>query len=287
MQLLILPLVRIALILIAFAAVRSPAAACPPGALGTSRTQIIAASPGLAIGLKTYPQTLALADHEVVLTFDDGPVPGTTPAVLEALARECVSATFFLIGRNAQANPSLARREADEGHSVGHHTFSHPSLTLRGLGEAAARADIELGIASVDRAAYGSAGSEPRVPFFRFPGFGDTPPLLNWLASRNITVFGADLWASDWLDMTPGAELALLMGRLEQQRRGIILLHDTKPSTAAMLPGFLRALKAKGYKIVHLVPGSGTTPLRAAGPGWTSETGRTLGRMWPRMLPRR
>ncbi len=263
----------------------SAQAACPAGALGTSRTQIIGNNGGPAIGLKTYPQTLALADHEVVLTFDDGPLPGTTPAVLDALAQECVQATFFLIGRNSAASPALVRREVADGHTVGHHTFSHPSLTLRGLTDAAARADIDRGFAADDRAAYGSAGTEPRVPFFRFPGFGDTKPLLDWLGGRNITPFGADLWASDWLEMTPDAELALVMRRLQQERRGILLLHDSRPATAAMLPDLLAALKKGGYKVVHLVPGGGVTPVRAAPAGWSSETGRTLSRMWPRILP--
>ena len=270
-------------LLIVLAVLALPVRACPANALGTSRTIAVGAPDGLAVGLKTYPQTLALGDREVVLTFDDGPLPGSTAAVLDALKAECVEATFFLIGRNAEASPGLVRREVAEGHTVGHHTFSHPSLTLRGLTDAAARADIDRGIASDDRAAYGTTGTEPRVRFFRFPGFGDTSPLLQWLAGRGVAVFGADLWASDWLEMTPQAELALLMGRLQRQRRGIILLHDTRPSTAAMLPDLLRALKAGGYRVVHLVPGSTAPPVQPAPAGWSSESERTLSRMWPKV----
>ncbi len=70
---------------------------------------------GLQVGTKHFPQTLALADKEVVLTFDDGPHPGTTPAVLKALARECVHATFFMVGQNAAAHPDLVRRVLAEG----------------------------------------------------------------------------------------------------------------------------------------------------------------------------
>ena len=77
------------------------AAACPPDALGTSRVLEVGAPGGLQIGLKTYPQTLQLEDHEVVLTFDDGPNPGTTDRILDALAKQCVKATFFVIGRDA------------------------------------------------------------------------------------------------------------------------------------------------------------------------------------------
>ncbi len=103
---------------------------CAPGALGVSRTIEVGGTPRL--GLKSYPQTLDLKDHEVVLTFDDGPWP-TTPRILAALKTECVKATFFLIGRNAAAQPALVKREIAEGHTVGHHSFSHPAQSLRGL----------------------------------------------------------------------------------------------------------------------------------------------------------
>jgi peptidoglycan-N-acetylglucosamine deacetylase len=248
------------------------AAPCPPDALGTSRTIEIGTKGGLALGLKSYPQTLDLADHEVVLTFDDGPWPGTTPAVLEALARQCVKATFFLVGRHAEAAPWLVRREVAEGHTVGHHTYSHPAATLRGLSETQAETDIERGFAADDKAAYGMAGPEPKVPFFRFPGFADTPELRAWLSQRNIAVFGTDLWANDWLMMTPWAELDYVLSELEARKRGILLLHDTRRQTARMLPELLYELKRRGFKIVHLVPGSAQPALYRAPQGWTSTT---------------
>src|SRR5579863_4520930 len=153
----------------------APAVACGPDRLGTARTLALSTKGGFAVGLQTYPRTLALADHEVVLTFDDGPWPTTTPHVLDALAKECVKATFFLIGRNAQAYPALAQREVAEGHSIGNHTFSHPARTLRLMSDEAARADIERGFAADEKAAYGSANGQ--ITFFRFPGFADTPAL--------------------------------------------------------------------------------------------------------------
>lgn len=255
----------------------SDEAPCPGNAdaLGTSRIATIGTD-GVEIGLKTYPRTLQLADHEVVLTFDDGPAAKTTPKVLAALAHECVRATFYLIGRNAASLPKIVKAEVAAGDSVGHHTFSHPAATERGLDEAAARVDIDRGFAADDKAAYGSSGLDPRVPFFRFPGFADTPALNAWLASRHIAVFGADLWASDWVPMTPDEELALLMGRLKTAGRGIVLLHDIKQQTADMLPAFLRALKKNGFKVVHIVPGAGTTAVVDAPAGWSSETEKTL-----------
>jgi peptidoglycan/xylan/chitin deacetylase (PgdA/CDA1 family) len=226
---------------------------CPgdPDALTTSRVITVDAASTPRVGRKHFPDTLPLAEKEVVLTFDDGPNPGTTAAVLDALKRECVLATFFLLGRNAAAYPELARRELAEGHTVAHHSFSHPLLDR--VHPERADADINRGFAAVDMALYGDAADRPRTPFFRFPGFASTPQLLDHLAARNIVVFGADLWASDWNPMSPDRQLALVLDRLEAARGGIVLFHDTKRQTAAMLPAFLRSLKRKGYRVVHVV----------------------------------
>lgn len=256
---------------------------CPQDALGTSRTIEIGTAGGLQLGLKSYPQSLALADHEIVLTFDDGPSASTTPKVLDALAKECVKATFFLVGRNALALPALVKREVKERHTVAHHSFSHPAATLRNISESAAQDEILRGIKADEEAAYGDAGSSPRVPFFRFPGFADTPQLVAWLSSRNIAVFGAELWASDWVKMTPEDERALILARLEKENRGILLLHDTKEQTADMLPLLLRDLKARGFKIVHIVPGTAPPPLRAAAEGWVSETEKIIAAVFAKM----
>ena len=255
--------------------------ACGADVLGTSRTLAVGTKGGLEVGEKSYPRTLTLADHEVVLTFDDGP-GATTPAVLEALAHECVKASFFIIGRMAETQPALVRRELAEGHTLGHHTYSHPARTLRRMGAESAEADIVRGLKADDLAAFGVAGDAPRVPFFRFPGFADTPTLDAWLAKRDIGVFGADLWALDWLMLTPQAEQDYLMHQLDKTHRGIILLHDTRSSTARMMPSFLRALKAGGYRVVHIVPGPGAAETIPAQPGWTSETDRIIAEVFAR-----
>jgi peptidoglycan-N-acetylglucosamine deacetylase len=172
--------------------------------------------------------------------------------VLDALKRECVRASFFLLGRNALAYPDLARRALREGHTVAHHTFSHPLLDRMPV--IAAEAEIDRGFAAVDAALYGRSDGMPRTPFFRFPGFASSAALLDRLERRGIVVFGADLWASDWDPMSPQQQLHLVVDRLEANRGGIVLFHDTKKQTAAMLPGFLRLLKKGGYRIVHVVP---------------------------------
>ena len=226
-------------------------APCPhAGTLGTSRILSVDAATTPRVGVKSFPETLPLADHEVVLTFDDGPWPATTSRVLAALAQECVHATFFLIGRNASAHPELARRITSEGHTIGTHTWSHPSL--KRIKPETAIAEIDHGNSAVATALHGT--TPPVAPFFRFPGFESTPATLDLLQSRRIVVFGADLWASDWNRMTPKQELALITERLRSAGKGIILFHDTKAQTAAMLPAFLRYLRDNGYHVVHIKP---------------------------------
>lgn len=224
------------------------AADCPPDALGTARVLTVDAGTTPRVGRKHFPSTLPLAAKEVVLTFDDGPWPGTTDRVLGALKRECVRATFFLLGRNVAAHPALVRRELAEGHTIATHTYAHPLLSRMPV--ARAEAEIDRGIAAAN-AALGEAG--PVAPFFRFPGFASNPALLDRLAKRGIVVFGADLWASDWNAMSPGQELALVLQRLNATGGGIVLFHDTQAKTAAMLPEFLRQLKRRDYRIVHVV----------------------------------
>jgi len=233
------------------------AAGCPgnAGALGTAR--VLAVDPAVtpAVGRKHFPVTLPLKPKEVVLTFDDGPWPGTTDAVLAALRRECVKASFFMLGRNAAAHPALARKVMAEGHTVAHHTYSHPLLSHMSLPRA--EAEMERGFAAVDQAVYGSGGRVPKTPFFRFPGFASSPALLALLAKRRIAVFGADFWASDWNPMTPQHQRGLVLDRLVHAGGGIVLFHDTHPQTAKMIPDFLRDLKRLDYRVVHVVPASG------------------------------
>ncbi|HXB76256.1 MAG TPA: polysaccharide deacetylase family protein [Bradyrhizobium sp.] len=231
------------------------AAECPrPGTLGTSRVLSVDAASTPRVGLKSFPQTLPLAEHEVVLTFDDGPWPATTSRVLATLAQECVRATFFMIGKNAAEHPNLVRRIADEGHTIGHHTWSHRSQMRIKPGETTA--EIDRGISAVEMALHGNATTTPTTPFFRFPGFESTPATLALLQSRGIVVFGADLWASDWNPMAPKQELTLIAARLKAAGKGIILFHDTKAQTAAMLAAFLRYLKDNGYHVVHVTGAS-------------------------------
>jgi peptidoglycan/xylan/chitin deacetylase (PgdA/CDA1 family) len=246
-----LPTAVVALLMASIATAQ--AADCPrKGTLGTSRILEIDAATTPRVGLKIYPQTLPLNDHEVVLTFDDGPWPPTTPHLLAVLARECVRATFFLIGKPASEHPDLVREIAAGGHTIGTHTWLHRSLKQMPFDEA--KEEIDRGISAVEEALHGVATTTPSTPFFRFPNFETTPATLALLQARGIIVFGTDLWARDWDPMTPEQELKRLTDRLRIARKGIILLHDPKAHTAAMLPALLHYLKKHHYRVVQVVP---------------------------------
>ncbi|WP_407154625.1 polysaccharide deacetylase family protein [Bradyrhizobium sp. STM 3557] len=230
-------------------------APCPrEGTLGTSR--VLSVDPKIfpRVGLKSFPDTLPLRDHEIVLTFDDGPSPPMTNKVLDTLAAECVRATFFLVGKPALGRAALVKRIAAEGHTIGYHTYTHANLAH--IAPEAAVQEIDRGIAGVETALHGVSTTTPSTPFFRFPYFDSTPAELDLLQSRGIAVFGADFWASDWERMSPEQELKLVISRLEEIRKGILLLHDPQPRTVKMLPAFLRYLRDNDYHIVHIVPGS-------------------------------
>ena len=240
-------------------------AACPrEGTLGTSRILTVDATSHPRVGLKSFPDTLPLHDGEVVLTFDDGPSPPMTNKVLAALAKECVRATFFIVGKPASGRAALVQRIAAEGHTIGHHSFTHAHLAH--IAPQQAVEEIERGIAADEKALNGAETTTPSTPFFRFPYFESTPATLDLLQSRGIVVFGADLWASDWNPMSPQQELKLLTSRLNQARKGIILLHDPQPRTVAMLPAFLRYLKEHGYHVVHLMPARPEQPVKLEQP---------------------
>ena len=226
--------------------------ACPgnPNALGTSR--VLAISPGefRGIGSMQYKQTLPLNDHEVVITFDDGPLPPYSNIILDTLASQCVKATYFLIGRMAHEYPSIVRRIYNAGHSIGTHTENHP-LALQRLPLQRVASEVESGVTSVDVAL-----GDPKAlsPFFRIPGLARNNAIDNYLASKSLVTWSADVVADDWFRrISAKAIVQKAMRRLEAKGRGILLLHDIHPATATALPILLQELKARGFRVVQVV----------------------------------
>ena len=226
--------------------------ACPgnPNALGTSRVLAISPSEFKGIGSMQYKQTLPLNDHEVVITFDDGPLPPYSNIILDTLASQCVKATYFLIGRMAHEYPSIVRRIYNAGHSIGTHTENHPLALQRSPLQRVA-SEVETGVASVDVAL-----GDPKAlsPFFRIPGLARNNAIDNYLASKSLVTWSADVVADDWFrHISAKAIVQRAMRRLEAKGRGILLLHDIHPATATALPILLQELKARGFRVVQVV----------------------------------
>jgi peptidoglycan-N-acetylglucosamine deacetylase len=221
-----------------------------PNALGVSRVIAVDPTEHRLVGSMQYPETVPLADHEVVLTFDDGPSPRYTDRILEVLAAECVKATFFMVGEMAKLFPEEAKKVEAKGHTIGTHSFRHP-FTFGRMTESQAGAEIDRGIEAVGSALESSAGL---APFFRVPGFLTSKRTEAALASRGLMTWSADVPSDDWTGISSDEIVKRVMSRLEAKSRGIILLHDIHERTVAALPELLGELKQQGYRVVQVVP---------------------------------
>ena len=216
---------------------------CGPDALGTARTLTLPRE-AAAYG-QTQHEALPLQPGEVVLTFDDGPAPATTPQVLQALKDQCSRATFLMNGEPLLRAPELALRVRAEGHSVGMHGNTHAHAASQTVPE-------QMADLNAMEAAYRKVFGTPAA-FYRFPFLEETPAMLAELAARRVTIMSVDLAIDDWLPAQSTAMLTeRLLERLKQTGGGIILMHDIQQQTADALPTLLKALKTHGYRVVHL-----------------------------------
>jgi peptidoglycan/xylan/chitin deacetylase (PgdA/CDA1 family) len=223
-----------------------------PNALGVERIVQIDTTGGPGFGFEHFKAYDFLRDHEIVLTFDDGPWPGNTERVLKALADQCTKALFFPIGKHAGWHPEILKEVARAGHTVGSHTWSHKDLTKMTPDEA--KAEIEKGIAAVSIA----LGNKPVGPFFRFPALRHPPEMVKYLGERNVGIFSTDLDSFDFKIRKPEQVIKSVMGKLAKHGKGIILMHDFQHATSEAAPELLKQLKAGGFKVVQVV---GKTPI--------------------------
>lgn len=230
------------------AAPAAQAAGCgSPGAIGVSRTVEIDTVNGPRFGHQQYKDIDLLQDGEIVLTFDDGPLRPYTVPVLKALEAHCTKATFFIVGRMALNDPELVRDTARRGHTIGTHTYSHADA--RKIGPQRARAEAELGFSAVSRAL-----GHPVAPFFRFPYLSAPESTASYVRGRQIGVFSIDVDGYDYRTKDPAAVHRAILNQVGEKRKGFLLFHDIQPATAGALQGLLSELKARGFKVVHIVP---------------------------------
>ena len=224
-------------------------AACTnPNALGVGRTVEIDTTGGPGFGFEHFKQLDFLRDKEVVLTFDDGPWPVNTPAVLKALAEECTTGIFFTIGKHATYYPEIIKQVYAAGHTIGTHTWSHIALVNKKLNEDQRKEEIEKGFAAVKWA----LGGVSPAPFFRFPALQHPPEMVTYLGERNIAMFSCDLDSFDFKASKPQVVIDNVMRKVDKLGKGIVLMHDFHKHTAEALPELLKRLKAGGYKVVAM-----------------------------------
>jgi peptidoglycan/xylan/chitin deacetylase (PgdA/CDA1 family) len=231
---------------------------CPgnPAPLGVSRTVEIDTTGGPGFGFAQFKAYDFLRDGEIVLTFDDGPWPGNTPAVLKALAAQCTKALFFPIGKHAMWHPEILKQVAEGGHTIGSHTWSH--LDLSKLPADQAKDEIEKGISAI-RVALG----QPEAPLFRFPELRHAPELISYLGTRNVGIFSTDVDSFDFKIHKPEGVIASVLTKLKKNGKGIVLMHDFQHATSIALPELLVQLRAGGYKIVQVKTKEPVTTLAA------------------------
>ena len=209
--------------------------------------------------------------NEVALTFDDGPDPRWTPKLLDILKQYHAPATFFVIGENMQRHPELVKREIDEGHEVGSHTYTHPDIAVVSPVEAT------LELTATQRLFQTITGRALRL--FRTPYLGDADPstrrdVLPLLIAQKygyVTV-GLRIDPDDW--KKPDAKLIVerVLDRLEDTsdlKGRVILLHDSggiRTQTIKALPNLIEALRAHGYKLVTVGNLAGMTPAEVMPP---------------------
>ncbi|HEX3282497.1 MAG TPA: glycosyltransferase [Pyrinomonadaceae bacterium] len=202
----------------------------------------------------------------IALTFDDGPDPRWTPAILDILKRENAPATFFIIGKNGQAYPDLVRRIVNEGHEIGNHTFTHPNL-----GEIPASL-TELELNATQRLIESEIGRSTSL--FRPPYFGDAEAdkpqeVEPAYQAQNLgyIVVGVRIDPDDWkLPVTADQIVQRTIDRATDKnpetRGEVVLLHDSggdRAATVQALPELIHQLRAHGFQLVPVSALAGLT----------------------------
>jgi peptidoglycan/xylan/chitin deacetylase (PgdA/CDA1 family) len=172
----------------------------------------------------------------LALTFDDGPGPYTT-RLLAIMKRHSVRATFFVVGRNAAANPEVVRQMAAEHHEIGNHTYDHADLTKLPITE------IQREVQRTQLAVQQAAGRRPTI---MRPPYGSTDLRVNLAVGLPVIMWRGD--TRDWLHTNSGRVQRSVLKLAK--RNAVILVHDTKQTTVAAMPATLNGLLRRGYTMV-------------------------------------
>lgn len=230
---------------------------------------VVQRCPDLGIPMPTTPppgvtfSRVPVTDQYVAMTFDDGPHPQNTPRLLDMLRERNIRATFYVIGRNVDLYPAVARRVVAEGHEIGNHSYTHRSLTT--LGDAAMRDEIRKTQDAVLRA----TGVLPRTLRPPYGAFRQNQRQAIYTDMGLPTI----LWSVDPLDWKrPGPAIVSQRILAGVTPGAIVLSHDLHSQTVDAMPATLDALMLKGYKflsvsqLIAMKGGDGTPATTVAAP---------------------
>lgn len=182
-------------------------------------------------------------DKAIYLTFDDGPDPLHTPALLDLLKAQNVKASFFLIGREAELHPQLVERMVAEGHCIGNHSYSHPMFNTLSLAQK---------LAEIDRTDQLLA----RFDGIRHHRFRPPRGAFSWALTLRFAAARRNLayWSYDSLDYQrkPAADLVELLRKQPPQPGDILLMHDDSDCSTQMLATLIPEWRANGYTFAAL-----------------------------------
>jgi peptidoglycan/xylan/chitin deacetylase (PgdA/CDA1 family) len=217
-----------------------------PAVAGRARAQSfteasLPARGDITTGRLATVRRIATGQPLVALTFDDGPHHSLTPQLLDLLSAYEVRATFYVIGSRVARHPQLAARIASEGHEIGNHTWSHPSLF--GYSDAGV-------LSQVDRTSRAVIDATGRMPVTLRPPYGDFYPrqsLMLFQARGMPTVF----WSVDPEDWRRPASAVVASRIVNGSRPGdIVLSHDIHGPTVRAMPATIEGLAARGFRFV-------------------------------------
>lgn len=181
---------------------------------------------------------LPVPGKEIAIVFDDGPMPWSTPIILENLKKWRMRATFSLVGENVSAYPELARRIVAEGHEIANRTWSN--LELPGMTPDQIRSEITAGSDII----YKITGVKPRL--FRPPGSKTNPEIEEIASSQGMTILMHSLDSGDWRNPPDGTVKRIVLTGITPG--SIILAHESFPKFVKELPGILEGLSSRGYQ---------------------------------------
>lgn len=217
-----------------------------PGAPEPKKVKVKLADIASSVNKRYLPSSVkvpevpkAKTNKRIALTFDDGPSSSVTPGVLDTLKRHNVKATFFVLGSSVIQNPGLVKRELEEGHQVGSHSWDHPQLTKQSTQE------VYNQILKTQKAVFDQTGYFPTT---MRPPYGAVNkqvaeeiglPIIQWSVDTEDWKY-RNLWYSDEKVLAGATDGA------------IVLMHDIHKTTAASLDTTLTKLKSQGYEFVTI-----------------------------------